>query len=91
MVSGIKLNKEQGEVDPTGHPFSSVIRALLYLAVCTRPDISFSVGMLAKFLSGPGTEQEAQQTQTHGCDLCQAGSKWSVCILLQGQKERSAF
>jgi hypothetical protein len=34
--------------------FSSLVGALLYLAVCTRPDISFSVGILSKFVSKPG-------------------------------------
>jgi hypothetical protein len=56
MVCGIVLNKEQGEMRPTDAPYSSLVGALLFLAVCTRPDISYAVGTLSKFISNPGEE-----------------------------------
>ena len=56
MVCGVVLNKEQGELRPTRNPYSSLVGALLFLSVCTRPDISFAVGSLAKFISNPGDE-----------------------------------
>ena len=34
-------------------PYLSAIGALLYLAQCTRPDIAFSVNLLARFSSAP--------------------------------------
>ncbi|GJY64443.1 hypothetical protein Tco_0465903 [Tanacetum coccineum] len=34
-------------------PYLSVIGALMYLANCTRPDISFAVNLLARFSSSP--------------------------------------
>ena len=34
-------------------PYLSVIGALMYLANCTRPDIAFSVNLLAKYSSSP--------------------------------------
>nr|GEU59594.1 retrotransposon protein, putative, Ty1-copia subclass [Tanacetum cinerariifolium] len=34
-------------------PYLSVIRALMYLTNCTRPDISFAVNLLARFSSSP--------------------------------------
>ena len=43
--------------------YQKLVGMVLYLAICTRPDISFAVGQLAKFVSNPG---EAHWTQlTH--------------------------
>ena len=43
------------EEDPLGAevPYLSAIGALLYLAQCTRPDIAFSVNLLARYSSEP--------------------------------------
>jgi hypothetical protein len=35
-------------------PYGSVVGAVMYLATCTRPDISYAVGVLARFISNPG-------------------------------------
>ena len=45
---------EKGE-ELLGHevPYLSAIGALMYLANCTRPDISFSVNLLARYSSAP--------------------------------------
>ena len=34
--------------------YMSVVGALLWLAACTRPDITFATSMLARFVSNPG-------------------------------------
>ena len=34
-------------------PYLSAIGALMYLSQCTRPDISFSVNLLARYSSAP--------------------------------------
>ena len=50
----VKLTKDDGvskPVDPT--QYQSIIGSLLYLAVATRPDIAYSVGVLSKFCSKP--------------------------------------
>jgi hypothetical protein len=54
MVNGKVFTKEQGKERPTGMPYASLVGALLFLSVCTRPDISFAVGVLTKFVSSPG-------------------------------------
>jgi hypothetical protein len=35
-------------------PYLSAVGSLMYLAVTTRPDIAYSVGVLAHFNSNPG-------------------------------------
>ena len=53
-VVGAKLAREGSEpLDTSVYPFSEVVGALMYLSVCTRPDISHAVGVLARFMSAP--------------------------------------
>ncbi|XP_042988598.1 secreted RxLR effector protein 161-like [Carya illinoinensis] len=35
-------------------PYASVVGSLIYAQICTRPDISFAVGMLGRYQSNPG-------------------------------------
>jgi hypothetical protein len=37
-------------------PYASVVGSLMYAATCTRPDISFAVGMLGRYQSNPGID-----------------------------------
>ncbi|KAL0374276.1 UNVERIFIED_CONTAM: Retrovirus-related Pol polyprotein from transposon TNT 1-94 [Sesamum radiatum] len=36
--------------------YASVVGSLMYLQVCTRPNIAFAVGMLGRYQSNPGIE-----------------------------------
>ncbi|XP_037494733.1 secreted RxLR effector protein 161-like [Jatropha curcas] len=36
--------------------YASVVGSLTYVQTCTRPDISFAVGMLGRYQSNPGIE-----------------------------------
>lgn len=47
----VKANETEEETSQ--QPYQSLIGSLLYLSNCTRPDIAFSVGVLAKFSSHP--------------------------------------
>lgn len=54
MSSGAVLKREEGEpLDTRKYPYSTLVGSLLYLAVTVRPDISYSVGVLSKFMSCP--------------------------------------
>ena len=37
-------------------PYSSLVGSLMYVQVCTRPDIAFVVGMLGRYLSNLGCQ-----------------------------------
>ncbi|CAL1379209.1 unnamed protein product [Linum trigynum] len=37
-------------------PYASVVGSLMYVMVCTRPDIAHAVGIVSRFLSNPGKE-----------------------------------
>ena len=37
-------------------PYASVVGSLMYLQTCTRPDISYVVGMLGRYQSNPGID-----------------------------------
>jgi hypothetical protein len=56
MEPGKILMKSQTEVSQQFSQYGSLIGALLFLAVCSRPDISFAVGVLSKFVSNPTKE-----------------------------------
>ena len=50
----IKLNAEDGELlDTQVYPYSQLVGKLMYLMVCTRPDIAYPVGVLSRYMSKP--------------------------------------
>jgi hypothetical protein len=50
----IKLTAEEGEpLDTEKHPYSQLVGSMMYLSVCTRPDISYTVGALARYMAKP--------------------------------------
>ena len=59
MDPNIRLSKSQSPQTPEEEemwtiPYIQVTGALLYLALCTWPDIAYSVGVLCRFNSNPG-------------------------------------
>jgi hypothetical protein len=49
---------EQGLQDPTDEPYGSLIGALLFLSVCTGPNIAYAVNFLPKFMFSPTKEHQ---------------------------------
>jgi len=51
-----KLKKPDSQEDTTKYPYQSLIGSLMYLAVSTRPDISYTVSALSQFNQNHGEE-----------------------------------
>ncbi len=51
FATSLKLAKEGGE--PTENPYSALVGSLLWLTVCTRPDLAYAVGVLTRHMSAP--------------------------------------
>jgi hypothetical protein len=56
MVPETVLVKDQAGTSPTDQPYGSLVGALLFVAVCSRPDIAFAVTRLTKFISSPAEQ-----------------------------------
>ncbi|KAJ9523607.1 hypothetical protein QJQ45_007310 [Haematococcus lacustris] len=53
MAPATKLVREGDPLDTSVHQYSALVGSLLYLTCCTRPDIAFAVGALARHMSSP--------------------------------------
>jgi hypothetical protein len=93
LESHFKLTKEmcpktQEEIEYMSRvPYSSTIGSLMYVMVCTRPNIAHAVGVVSRYMNNPGKEhwevvkwilRYFRGTTTHA--LCFGGSN----IVLQG-------
>jgi ATP-binding cassette subfamily B (MDR/TAP) protein 1 len=58
LALGINLvkAKEDEVLDKTQYPYGELVGNMLYLVVCTRPDIAHAVGVLARYMSAPSME-----------------------------------
>lgn len=50
-----KLTKNGEPLDRQTFPYATLIGSLMYLSICTRPDISQAVGALARYMANPTT------------------------------------
>ncbi|KAJ9519136.1 hypothetical protein QJQ45_007693 [Haematococcus lacustris] len=53
MAPAVKLEREGVALDTSEHSYSGLVGSLLYLSCCTRPDITYAVGALARYMSSP--------------------------------------
>jgi hypothetical protein len=54
LAPSIKLSKDEANpLDTTKYGYSELVGSLLYLTVCTRPDIAQAVGALTRYMSKP--------------------------------------
>jgi hypothetical protein len=53
---GVKLTKEGKPLDTEQFSYSECVGSLLYLSVCTRPDIAQAVGALSRYVAAPTEE-----------------------------------
>ena len=59
---GIHLSKEQSPKTleekelVSKKPYASVVGSLMYVMLCTRPDICYAVGVASRYQSDPGVE-----------------------------------
>ena len=62
LANHFKLSKEQSPktTEERDHialvPYSSAVGSLLYVMVCTRPDIAHAVGVVSRYMVNPGKE-----------------------------------
>ena len=62
LASHFKLSKEQGVATQEERefmakiPYASAMGSLMYVMVCTRPDIAQAVGVVSRFMQNPGKE-----------------------------------
>ncbi|CAI7875093.1 unnamed protein product [Closterium sp. NIES-54] len=61
----MKVAEDEGVEAEEQQQFQSLVGSLLYAAVHTRPDISFSVGQLARVVQNPSEEQVVKYLNSH--------------------------
>lgn len=51
MGAGERCVRDEEHLDTVKYPYSELVRRLLYLTTCTRPDLSFTVGVLSRYMA----------------------------------------
>ena len=60
LPTNCKLNAKQcprgekNKAEMRKVPYASIVGSLMYAIICTRPDITFSMGAVSRYMSNPG-------------------------------------
>jgi len=49
----MSLDTPEGQLEMKAYPYRELIGKLLYLAIATRPDIAYTIGVLCHFIKNP--------------------------------------
>ena len=105
LATGAKFTKEGEPLDTSKYQYSSLIGALLYISVNTRPDISATVNKLAKFMAYPTVDHwkmavnlcgYLRYTSRHGLhlghsDVCEAYCDADFASDLDSRRSHTGF
>jgi transposase InsO family protein len=86
MNSGVRLTKEGQPLDTSRYLYSKLVGALLYLSVCTRPDIAQAVGALSRYMAKPTEEhwKAAKHVLRYLCGTVDYGLHFGDTVGLEG-------
>jgi len=100
MDSNLKLSKGEIIIPSEDFDYMSAVGGLLYISMTTRPDISYPVGVLSRFMSCPGAEhvKAAKRvisylfgTKTYGIRYSRSEPKESVGAPHSGHRNPQIF
>jgi hypothetical protein len=87
LSAAVKLSRGGDQpLDMSEYPYRELVGSLMYLSVCTRPDISQAVGVLARYMSAPQKEHwdAAKQLLRYVKGTCSYGITFGADSGLQG-------
>ena len=56
LSTSMSPDTPERQAEMKAYPYRELIRKLLYLAIATRPDIAYTIGVLCQFVENPGME-----------------------------------
>jgi hypothetical protein len=88
LSTAVHLTKDEGDpLDTEQFNYGTLVGSMLYLSVCTRPDIAHSVGALAKYMAKPTTAHWLEAILQHAPQCSSKG----LCLSPEYQHDNSAI
>ena len=71
LSKSIELSRDTGEaLDKDVYTYTNLVGSMLYMSVCTRPDIAQAVGALSKFMAAPTTTHWQGELLHNPLEVC---------------------